>query len=218
MTEKSIKRNSIGQQRSCKNAHKDREVYKTQKGKNMELKTLLGDKIKDDMSVEEILKLDVDFVPKSATDGLVSKEVFDKATKDASDWKKKYKATLDDATRQQEENAEKQEAMEKELADFKRDKSISELTTNYVSLGYSADLAKSSAIAQLDNDNATLFKNMQLFQDGKMAELNDLKQKNTPNPSVNNANKPQEVKLDEMSSYEMIAYQQKLAEENGQEN
>lgn len=178
----------------------------------MEIKSILGDKFKENMTVDELLKLDVDFVPKSSLDGLVEKNVLDKATKEANEWKQKYRETLDDATRLREENEEKQAQMEKELTEFKREKSISDLTSNYVSLGYSTELAKSSAIAQIDNDNDTLFKNMQSFQDAKMQELTDYKQKSTPSPTVSNSRREHDIKFENMSSYDLIAYQQQAAE------
>lgn len=174
----------------------------------MELRKLLGEQYKNEMSVEDLLKLDVDLISKDSLSGYVSKDVFDKTAKEASEWKQKYKSTLDDSTRQQEENAERQEQLQKELDEFKKQKAIGDLTNNYISLGYSSELAKSSAEAQFNNDNETLFKNMQSFQNAQNQELKNLRQQQTPPPNVNNSNREQGVDVNKMSSYEFIKYQQ----------
>ncbi len=149
----------------------------------MTLQELLKENYKDDMTVADIEQALKNV--QLPTTG-ISKEALDKATADAAAWKKKYRDQLDDATRKQEEAEEKQRQTEEKLARYEKSVAISELTNEYLKLGYDADLAKSTATAQYDGNTEALFKNMKQHEQQMQDSIKDLKQKSTSPPPINN--------------------------------
>ena len=91
------------------------------------------------------------------------KEALTRASADASEWKKKYRATLDDAKRAEDERAERDKARDEELETLRKERTISKLEAQYLSVGYSAELAAASAKAQADGDTATVLANQTKF-------------------------------------------------------
>ena len=91
------------------------------------------------------------------------KEALSRANTDAAEWKRKYRATLDDAKRAEEERAERDKERDEELATLRRERIISKLEAQYLSAGYSAELASASAKAQADGDTATVLANQLRF-------------------------------------------------------
>ena len=91
------------------------------------------------------------------------KEALSRANGDAAEWKRKYRATLDDAKRAEEERAERDRERDEELATLRKERQISKLEAQYLAVGYSAELASSSAKAQADGDTATVLANQTKF-------------------------------------------------------
>lgn len=91
------------------------------------------------------------------------KEALSRANADASEWKKKYRSTLDDAKRAEEERAERDREKDEELATLRKERQISKLEAQYLAVGYSAELAASSAKAQAEGDTATVLANQTKF-------------------------------------------------------
>jgi|UniRef100_UPI003FEDD992 hypothetical protein len=154
----------------------------------MTLKELLGDKFKDGLTVTEIetaLKdVSLGVSPEKLKTDYVSKELFDKSTAETSAWKKKFRDTLDDATRKAEEAKDAQTALQTELDTLRKEKLISTYTAEFLSAGYSEELAKSTAKAQADGDTATFFKNLKTHEQNVKAALKDKQQKDTSMPPV----------------------------------
>jgi uncharacterized phage infection (PIP) family protein YhgE len=103
-----------------------------------------------------------------------NKNAFDKAAHDLADYKKKLKTALGDLadvqansatqieetkTRADEQIAE----MQKQIAEFQRDKTIAQHTARYVALGYDEALAAETATALSDGDLEKVFANQQAF-------------------------------------------------------
>ena len=102
--------------------------------------------------------------PAPATDSETKlREALSKANGDAAEWKRKYRATLDDAKRAEEERAERDRAKDEELATLRKERQISQLEAQYLAVGYSPELASSSAKAQADGDTATVLANQTKF-------------------------------------------------------
>ena len=91
------------------------------------------------------------------------REALSRANSDAAEWKRKYRATLDDAKRAEEERAERDKERDEELATLRKERMISQLEARYLSAGYSAELAASSAKAQADGDTETVLANQIKF-------------------------------------------------------
>lgn len=79
------------------------------------------------------------------------------AATDASNWKKKYNATLSDAEKLAQEKADREAEKDAELNQLRRESAVSKFEKNFLSLGYSQELAQKAAEAQFDGDTDTLF-------------------------------------------------------------
>lgn len=99
------------------------------------------------------------------------KNIISKANSEASEYKKKYQATLSEQERLEAERAEKEAAREARIAELERKEAISAYKANFLSTGYSPELAESSAQAMVDGDNTKVFEDMRLFVDAKMKQL-----------------------------------------------
>lgn len=115
-------------------------------------------------------------------DGWVEKKVFDDAAREASDYKKKWKATLTEKEQLEIEEAEKRKEMEDRLKQLEDEKQMASYTAKYVGLGYDNDLASETARALLDGDMDKVFSNQQKFAETKEAELKKQMLEDTPKP------------------------------------
>ena len=128
----------------------------------------------ESMSAEEKVAalVEYEFEEKPLTNDPDSKlkGALSRANSDAAEWKRKYLATLDDAKRAEEERAERDRERDEEIATLKKERTISDLEKQYLSAGYSADLASASAKAQAEGDTATVIANqIKFIEDTKKA-------------------------------------------------
>lgn len=111
-------------------------------------------------------------VPAPATDAESKlKEALSRANGDAAEWKRKYRATLDDAKRAEEERAERDKARDEELETLRKERTISKLEAQYLAAGYSSELASASAKAQAEGDTATVIANQMKFIEETKSKL-----------------------------------------------
>lgn len=96
------------------------------------------------------------------------KRSFDKAASEASDYKKKYNATLSEQERASQEKAEEQARRDERLEELERELSVRRFTESYLDLGYDKESAIAAATAQVDNDIETLFKLQKKIIDAKV--------------------------------------------------
>lgn len=82
----------------------------------------------------------------------------DRASSEAADFKKKFRATQTEKEIMDAEKAEAQAKRDEEFEAMKRELNINRITKNYMALGYPADLAEKAATADVDNDSETRFK------------------------------------------------------------
>lgn len=101
------------------------------------------------------------------TDYVKLKKAFDATASEAADYKRKYKATLDEKQVASMEKAEAEAKRDAELAEYKRRDMIHELTEQFMDLGYSKESAKKAAVARADGDKATEF-NIQKSENARM--------------------------------------------------
>ena len=99
------------------------------------------------------------------------KEALSRANGDAAEWKRKYRATLDDAKRAEEERAEKDRERDEELATLRKERQIDKLMAQYLAAGYSAELAAASAKAQAEGDTETVVANQLKFIEETKSKL-----------------------------------------------
>ena len=99
------------------------------------------------------------------------KEALSRANASASEWKQKYRATLDDAKRAEEERVERDRARDEELETLRKERTISRLEAQYLAAGYSSELASASAKAQAEGDTATVIANQMKFIEETKSKL-----------------------------------------------
>lgn len=96
------------------------------------------------------------------------KRSFDKAASEASDYKKKYNATLSEQEKASLEKAEEQARRDERLAELEREVSVHRFTEQFLDLGYDKESAIAAATAQVDGDIDTLFKLQKKIIDEKI--------------------------------------------------
>lgn len=96
-------------------------------------------------------------VKSDAIENAKLKKAQEDAATDASNWKKKYNATLSDAEKLAQEKADKEAEKDAELAKLRKESAVSKYEKNFLTLGYSQELAKKAAEAQFEGDTDTLF-------------------------------------------------------------
>ena len=110
----------------------------------------------------------------------------DKNASEAASWKKKYRATQSEKEVIDAEAAEAEAAKQAEYEDMKRTIRIHDLTENYMDLGYSKDLAKKAATAEVDNDLETKFKIQKMVDEAKRKNWEKEFLKNRPDLQAGN--------------------------------
>lgn len=86
-----------------------------------------------------------------------------KANGEAAEWKRKHTALLSEDEKKKQEDADKLTSMEKELAELRKGKVVSDYKAKFVAQGYSEELADETAKALADGDMTKVFANQQKF-------------------------------------------------------
>ena len=112
------------------------------------------------------------------------KNAVSKANSEAAAWKKKHNELLGEEERKKQEQADHLAQVEKELADLRKEKTVSEYAAKFLGMGYEESLAKETAQAMADGDTEKVFANQVKFNNAlKKAAIAD-KLKSTPRPGV----------------------------------
>ncbi len=158
---------------------------------------------------EAILAMEFADVPDMSQ--FVAKAVFDKKASEAADLSKQLKSKMTQDEQAAAQQAEALAAMQSELESLRADKAISEYTAQFLGLGYSEKLAKSTAEALHQGDMATVFKNQATFVAEREKAMKAELLKNTPTPPAGNGEKgPSKEEFKKMS----LAEKAKFATEN----
>ncbi len=180
-----------------------------------DLKSLLGDKYKEGMTIEEVMKLEVD-MPKNDTAYENLKRRFDEVASEAANFKKQLRANMSEAEAKAAADAERYANMEAELEKLKADKAIAENAKGLISIGYDEALATEVATALYKGDAATVIKAQAKFVDAQKKAVLAEAVKETPAPpaswSANDAIMTKE-KFREMTPMERFEFSQKNPEE-----
>ena len=112
------------------------------------------------------------------------KSSFDKASSEAADYKKKWKATQTEAEQRAMEKLEAEEAREERIKTLERENAINSFAKSFLALGYDEQMAEEAATAQFDNDTDTLFKLQSAFMSKREASIKEDLIKSMPKPPV----------------------------------
>lgn len=118
-------------------------------------------------------------VPVPDYSGYVTKDIFDKKASEAADLAKQLRERLTE----DEKKAADQKALMDELDALKKEKQISSYTTQFMSLGYPEDLAKATAQAKANGDEAVVFENHKKALDFIKKGIEQKIVGGTPNPT-----------------------------------
>lgn len=113
------------------------------------------------------------------------------ASADASEWKKKFRSTQDEATRKEAERAEAEAAMREELNALKAEKRISVYTQRLMEVGYDAQTAASMAISLPEGISDDFFATQKTFLDNQKQLAKTEALNNQPSLSIGTPPVPQ---------------------------
>jgi len=152
------------------------------------LKKLLGDKYKEDMTIEEINQAvsELDIITRDELSKYVPKTRYDKTASECADYKRKWRETLSAKEQAELELKEAQEAQNEELETLRRESKVSTYEKKYLAMGYAEDKATKIANALYDNDMDIVFdlQNEHLITVKKEVDKKTLE--NTPTPPAGN--------------------------------
>lgn len=179
-----------------------------------DLKSLLGNNYKEGMTIEELMKIDVELPKDSAYENL--KKRFDEVASEAASFKKQLRANMSEAEAKAAADAERYANMEAELEKLKADKAIAENAKGLIAIGYDENTATEVATALYKGDAAAVIKAQAKFVDAQKKAVLAEAVKETPTPpaswSENGAVMTKE-KLREMTPMERYEFSQKNPEE-----
>lgn len=140
------------------------------------------------------------------------KRQVDKASSEAAEWKKKYKASLDETEKASMEKAEAEAAKEEEINQLRRENTLNKVEKGYLALGWTGDEASRMAIAEVDGDFDNKAKIMAEVDARKKKEFETEFLKNRPELNVGTGDGRTYTKeqFDKMSPVELT----KLKREN----
>lgn len=93
----------------------------------------------------------------------VKKGLLDKAASEAADWKHKYQSTLTEQQLKEAKELEERQKLQAERDDFAKQVAIAKYKADYVAIGYSDELAASTAEAFHAGDMAKVMENQKAF-------------------------------------------------------
>jgi hypothetical protein len=153
-----------------------------------DLKTLLGDKYTEGMTIEDLMSIEIE-EPKIDMSKFVSKETFDKAASEAANYKKQMRANMTEAEQKALADAEKLADVIAERDKLLAEKTIAENSSGLVAIGYDEKTAKEVATAFMNGDFSTVISAQAKFVDAQKKSVVAEKVKSTPIPPVNNGEK-----------------------------
>lgn len=165
-----------------------------------------------EMSAEEKLAaLEAFDIPEPDMSEFVRKDIADKYASEAAGYKKQLREHMSEEEAAKAKAAEDMATVMAELEALRADKTISEFTTQFMGIGYSEELAKSTATALQKGDMNVMFKNHAKFVAEREKALKAELLKNTPAPPAGDG----EVKKTRDDFKNMtLAEKQKFATEN----
>lgn len=109
--------------------------------------------------------------PKESDESVKLKNALSKANSEAAEYKRLLRERQTEEERKEAERAEREAARDAEIKELRRDKAVSGYQAQYLSLGYSKELALKAAEAIADGDAATSLACQQEFIEAKTKEL-----------------------------------------------
>ena len=173
----------------------------------------LAEKIEgyESMTAEEKLSALEAYEIEEKSDDSKLKEALNKATAEASKYKKELREKQTETERLEAERKEEIEKKEAQLAELLKEKTVAEHKANFLKVGYSDELANESAEAIANGDYGKVFSNLGTFLTEKEKTIKEDLLKKTPKPTGGNSTlEVTKEQFNKMSYGDMM----KLREEN----
>lgn len=142
----------------------------------------------DNLSAEEKVNALMNFEYEQE-DAVKLKNALNKATSEASEYKKALREKQTEAERLEAERKEADAKREEELNALRKEKQISELKAKFMGVGYDKDLAQTSADALANGNLDDIFSGFSTFVENVKANVRDELLKKTPSPVGGNTDK-----------------------------
>ena len=154
----------------------------------MNVKDLLKDTYKEDMSAEDILKAleDVELPADNSSEIERLKNALSKSNSEAADYKRQLKEKMSAEELKAKEDAEKWEKIEKERDELLREKAISTNKVRLLALGYDESLADETAEAMANGELDKVFANQKKHIESVEKKIRADVLKDTPKPEGGN--------------------------------
>lgn len=168
-----------------------------------------------DMTAEEKLAaLEAFELPAPDYSGYVKKDVYDKATSDLAEWKRKHNALLSEEDKKKQENEEELTTLRKKVEEMEKEKLISGHKARFLALGYEENLADETAKAMANGETDKIFANQKKFLEthDKAYKAQLMGQTSTP-PAGSDLDSMTLDKLRKMSPQERYKYSEKNPDE-----
>ena len=127
----------------------------------------------EETKVPTIEELQAEIARLKAENGQIDKlkKSNSEACSDAAEWKRKYRATLDEAERLKQEQAEELATLKQENATFRAEKRTSTYFEKLVDAGYTPETAKTMAASLPDGVEDSFFEQQKSFLSNKTQEI-----------------------------------------------
>ena len=114
------------------------------------------------------------------------KKAFDKASREAADYKKQLMATKSDAEKLSIEKAERDAALKEELEMLRKESKVNKYAKSFMACGYTEEMATKAAEAQYSGDTDELFRIQKLHTDNMAKQIRADIMKSMPAPATGN--------------------------------
>jgi hypothetical protein len=175
----------------------------------MNIKDLLKDTYKEDMSAEDILKAleDVELPGDNSSEIERLKNALSKSNSEAADYKRQLKEKMSAEELKAKEDAEKWEEMEKNYNALLKEKAVSTNKSKLLALGYEENLADETAEAMANGELDKVFANQKKHLESVEKRIRSEILKDTPKPDGGkSSNQMTKEKLREMTSQERYKF------------
>lgn len=112
---------------------------------------------------QKLAALEAYEIPAPDYSGYVKKDVYDKATSDLAEWKRKHNALLSEEDKKKQENEEELTTLRKRVEEMEKEKLISGHKARFLALGYDETLADETAKAMANGETDKVFANQKKF-------------------------------------------------------
>lgn len=174
---------------------------------------------------QKLAALEAYEIPAPDYSGYVKKDVYDKATSDLAEWKRKHNALLSEEDKKKQESEEELTTLRKRVEEMEKEKLISGHKARFLALGYDETLADETAQAMANGETDKVFANQKKFLEShdKAYKAQLMGQTSTPPAgSSTGSGKTDYAKMIEdaqgRGDFAAVAYYTRLSEQENQDN